>query len=93
MRHRAHRPTALLAALALVAATLVALVPVATSPTPAGAAVVATNSDPDYATVEFSDPWDFSNAADFTVQGAQNLSRGRCHERRARRARRTPAAA
>lgn len=74
MRHRAHRPTALLAALALVAATLVALVPVATSATPAGAAVVATNSDPDYATVEFSDPWDYSNAADFTVQNADNLS-------------------
>ena len=37
------------------------------------------NSDPDYATVEFSDPWDFSNAADFTVQGAQNLaSYSRC---------------
>jgi hypothetical protein len=80
MRHRATRPTALLAALALVAATLVTLIPVATRATPAGAAVVATNSDPDYATVEFSDPWDFSNPEDFTVEGAHNLSRWSMHD-------------
>jgi hypothetical protein len=73
MRHRASRFPLLVVALALVAGTLVGLAPTVTSPIPAGAAVVATNSDPDYATVEFSDPWDYSNAADFTVQNARNL--------------------
>lgn len=67
----APRIPALLATLALLA-SVVTVIGVA-APSPADAAVVSTNSDPDYATVEFSDPWDFSNAADFTVQGAHNL--------------------
>lgn len=33
----------------------------------------STNTDADYATVEFSDPWDFSNVEDFPSWGAQNV--------------------
>ena len=44
------------------------------TPTPRAGAAVSTNTDHDYATVNFSDPWDFSNTADFPLDEAQNFS-------------------
>jgi hypothetical protein len=64
---------ALLVGLALLSGILVVLTPAVTR-APAAGAANADNSDPDYATVEFSDPWDFSNPADFPGWGAQGVS-------------------
>jgi hypothetical protein len=69
MSPRARRIAALVAALTLLTSVFVALSPVVTGAPPAGAAG-ASNSDDDYATVQFSDPWDFSNPADFPGWGA-----------------------
>ena len=74
MRSRTCRTTALVVSLTLLAALLVALAPAVTHVPRAGAVAVATNSDPDYATVEYSDPWDFSNAADLTKGGPQGVT-------------------
>ncbi len=41
---------------------------------PSTGAAVASNSDHDYATVNFSDPWDFSNTEDFPLDEAQSFS-------------------
>jgi hypothetical protein len=60
-----------MATVAIVATSFVAG-PVA-DPSPAGAAV-STNTDADYATLAWSDPWDFSNAEDFGHGGAMNLA-------------------
>lgn len=64
---------AFVAALALLASAFVALTPAVTPVNVAGAAV-ASNPDADFATLAYSDPWDYSNAADFGIAGAQNLA-------------------
>ncbi len=69
----ARRTLALVAALALAAAGLVVVTAAAAPVRPAGAAM-SSNSDPDFATVNFSDPWDYSNAADFTSDQAMGMS-------------------
>ena len=46
----------------------------AIAPTPPAGAALSSNSDPDYATVEFSDPVGLLEPADFPEQAAQNLS-------------------
>ncbi len=73
MRPRVRRAVAFVAGLALLASGFVVLAPMVAPVSNAGAAV-ASNPDPDYATLAFSDPWDFSNSADFNVAGAQNLA-------------------
>jgi hypothetical protein len=73
MRSPTRRTTALVVALTLFGALVAVMAPAVTR-APRAAAALASNSDPDYATVEFSDPWDFSNREDFPGDGAQNLS-------------------
>ena len=68
----ARRTLALVAELALVAAALAVVTTAAAPVRPAGAAL-SSNSDQDYATVELSDPWDFSNADDLPPSGVQDL--------------------
>ncbi|HEY3725342.1 MAG TPA: hypothetical protein VGN59_18455 [Acidimicrobiia bacterium] len=73
MNAHARRALALVAGLVLIASALVAATPAVVPTHPAGASQFASNTDQDYATVELSDPWDFSNAADLPASGAQNL--------------------
>ncbi len=73
MTTRARRTLALLAGLALLSGGLVALTPAVTPTHAAGASQLSTNTDDDYATVEFSDPWDFSNPADLPISEASNV--------------------
>ncbi len=72
MSVRARRSLALIAGLALLTSAFVVLAPTVT-PTPRAGAAVASSTDNDYATVNFSDPWDFSNTADFPLDEAQNF--------------------
>jgi hypothetical protein len=67
MTTRARKALALVAGLAMLSGLLVALTPAVTPTHAAGASQLSTNSDDDYATVEFSDPWDYSNPADAPV--------------------------
>ncbi len=73
MSSRARATLAMLVGIALLSSVFVVLAPAVTPTRPAGAAN-SDSSDPDYATVELQDPWDFSNAADFPAQAAQGIS-------------------
>lgn len=74
MRSRGRPAAAVATAVALVASGLAFVGPVVTGPTAPAGAAVSSNTDQDYATVEFSDPWDFSNPEDFGAVNVQNLA-------------------
>src|SRR5262249_38978446 len=74
MRSRRRVAAALATTVALMGSALALTGPVVAGPTPPAGAAVSSNTDQDYATVEFSDPWGFSNHEDFSVLNAQNLA-------------------